>query len=426
VSLTFDVWPFLPPESRLPEENERWWQQCYTPSPLEGIIEGHTQWCVLVGLPQTGKSTILAALRRKWQANAFIIDDDIFLSQDKDVPGNILYRILSRASWILRQCLLKNPDKYFVFSTTQKEFLRWSVEKFHGRRAFLRWLDGLPGDVVKDLEAIPYEDIYPSTSVDVDGQIEELVNITARLGYQKVVVIADTHPFPSLTHTEEIIQTLRWLEPMQHTGIKVVMALPPTFSESQARELTRGRANILQVHGLIGESKEVINKYLSVATRGNVTSVDMFCSLALLEKISLLLKNEFEGPTVGAWIKAIFSILRIVKQREGSHLDVDDFPDIQMSLFESCIPLRVGADKNQLGLWRGYKWIQVDRAIYDFVELLISHPGKYINHEIMKTSKGNLHTLASRLRNMIEPDSTRAVYLKNVKGEGYCLDKVIT
>jgi hypothetical protein len=324
----------------------------------------------------------------------------------------------------LRYHLSEQPAQIPLLSQTQKEFLRWSVEKFHGYRAFARWLDGLPQEYAQAIQNIEFEDLYPSQTNDVQGQIEELVNISRRFGYQQVLVTVDTSPFPNPEQVQEIRQMLSWLEPMQHYGLKLIVALPEVFETKEIRELTRGRANVLEMETSLEHTWKVIARYLPIATEGTIKKIEKLCSPELIVKLQYLIQEEFDAPAVGAWLKFVETLLDVASEGKKLPLNADLFPQIRLSFYAHFMPLRLGSDSIELGVWRGYKWIRLDPSIYEFLAHLISHKGKRI-YEIPRTSKGNLHTLASRLRGKIEPDSSQTIYLKNIKGEGYWLENFI-
>jgi len=427
VQLNFARWPFALPEARLPEENERWWSECYLPHSVEDILESRSQWCILTGGYQSGKSTALAVLQRNWQERALLIQDD-FLPQppQEKTQGNILSHILSQASWVLRHHLGETPDDFSLLSTTQKEFLRWSLEKFHGRRAFLRWLDGLREDVAQTMQNIEFEDIYPSQTNDVDGQVEELTNLSKRLGYQQVLVTVDTPPFPTSEQVQEIRQTLGWLNPMQHIGLKLVMALPPSFTPREIMELSRGRASVLEMEASSERPLQIATRHISAATQGTLQNIDQLCSPKLALQLQGFTQEEFGSPTTGAWLKIVEILLDMASEGAKLPLQVDLFAKIRLAFYKRFMPLRLGSDNTELGVWRGYKWVTMDRAVYDFLALLIHHKDRRVGHEIVGTSKSNLHTLASRLRDAIEPDPLQTIYLKNQKGEGYWLENFVS
>ncbi|GER79437.1 MAG: hypothetical protein M5U11_16100 [Anaerolineales bacterium] len=419
--LTVSRWPFDPPNLRLPEDNERWWDECYLPHAVQNLLETRARWCILLGAYQSGKSTALDALRRKMEGIALVIEDDSLVKQDAP-EGNILHRILSRASLTLRQNLIEAPAKISLLSQTQLEFLRWSVEKFHGHRAFMRWLDGLPQEFSQSLYAIPFEDLYPSPTSDVQGQIEELTNLSARLGYQQTLALIDCPPFPTTEQEQEIQHILGWLEPMQHK-LKGIMALPPHYTPQKIKELCRGRADVFELEPDFNYNREVISRHLTAATDGAIQKLEQIGSPKLISQLRNFIQDEFYAPAIGAWIKVIDIILHEMRAEASFPLTIDSLPKIISSYYSRFASLRLGPAHANLGVWRGYKWIPLDRALYEFLVLLIRYKGKHITHEIAQTSKGNLHTLARRLRVAIEPDPTYPIFLHNSKGEGYWIEK---
>ncbi len=69
----FQRWPFLPLHMQTPEQNARWWAECFTLLPaVEQFIEVEGSAALLAG-PGNGKSTATAALGRFKGAEALII-----------------------------------------------------------------------------------------------------------------------------------------------------------------------------------------------------------------------------------------------------------------------------------------------------------------------------------------------------------------
>ncbi len=429
MSVHFERWPFAPPANRLPEEEERWWETCHVPHPALEVIESHSQWCVLRGGAQHGKSTLLRALKRRQDASALILEDEVFSDPREEAPqGNILYRILFHASWALRDRLRTQPEWFSHLSRTQLEFLRWAVEKFHGPRAFLRWLDGLPADHAQAMEKIPFEDLYPTqtASMDVDGQLEELVNLCHRLGYQQVLIHIDTPPFLSAGQQSEIRAMLGWLKPMQRYGIKVILAVPSLFSKEEISELGRGRLTLLDLETPPDFTKEVVERHLLASTAGQFQRLEQLCSPDLMRQLENMLEEEFGDFPPGAWLKVAEIVLEIAAKTEQVPLTEETFSVIRLAYAARCQPLRLGAPDMPPGVWRGRQWLNLDRALYEFLRLLMERKGKCVNHKMLHTSKSNLHTLASRLKKVIEPGPDYDVYLKNRKGEGYWLENFIS
>lgn len=428
MEVNFEHWPFAPPANRLPEEEERWWEICYTPPAVLEAIESRSQWCVLRGGFQQGKSTLLKALKRRQDAYALILEDDFFSTPHAEAPqGNILYRILFHASWALRDRFRSQPDLFSRLSKTQLEFLRWAVEKFHGQRAFLRWLDGLPAEHAQAVEKIPFEDLYPTqtASIDVDGQLEELINLCRRLDYQQVAIHLDTPPFLTADQQSEIRNMLGWLKPMERYGVRVILTLPHFFSKKEITELGRGRLTVLEIEAAPDFTQETIKSHLLAATHGQFEALPQLCSVSLMEKLKEMVTEEFGGSPPGAWLKIAEIVLETASQSGQIPLTEEAFSGIRQTYAVRYQPLRLGPPDMPPGVWRGYQWLNLDRALYEFLTTLMEQKGRCVNHEIVRTSKSNLHTLASRLKKIIEPNPGHDVYVKNRKGEGYWLENFI-
>lgn len=436
MSFTFLRWPFEAPEARLPEEEERWWAECYAPNPVQSVLESRSQWCVLLGGYQSGKSTALAALRRARQEQGVLILQEDFteflpppLAQSLPLSApSLLWRVLRRACWIARNQIGEQPHLLSGLSATQKEFLRWAIEKFYGRRAFLRWLD--TPDLEAGMRDVEYQDIYPSPLSDVEGQIEELLSLGRRLGYRSILVLVDLAPWLPPRLLKEIRATLGCLEPMQHPGLQVVMALPPVFEAADVVRLCRGRAAVLSTEVSEEHTRRVLSRYLLAATTGEIQQPEQLYAPDLLRQVQSFLQSEFpqsEGssPPIGAWLKATEILLEIAARASTLPLTASAFPEMRRAFYERFLPLRLAAGEEKVGVWRGYRWIPLERAAYEFLKALARGRGRPLDAESLHTSKGNLHTLASRLREAIEPEESSRIYLKNAKGEGYWLENIV-
>jgi hypothetical protein len=384
---------------------------------------------ILRGGYQSGKTTALAALRRARSQDALILNKDFATEASTAGPQtNILHWIMRTASWSLREHLSRHPELIPTLSRTQREFLRWSIEKFHQTRAFTRWLDGLPAMAAQELHKTQYTDLYPTQTItyDVQGQIEELVNLCTRIGFEQVLITVDLPPFPEPQVVTEINNLLGWLEPMQHPQLQLALALPPNLCTPERLQLTRGRAKIIDLSSSEQHTQDIMHRYLDLATNGRIQKLEELCNELLHQKLETVILREFDHPSPGAWIKLIKILLNKSKGwiDEGKKLQLDETvsEDIVREYYRLHLPLRVILNENRLGVWRGYKWIQLDRSRYDFLMLLFSRRGRRVNHNQAQTTKSYLHTLARRLRVAIEPYPSRPIYLQSDRGEGYWLE----
>ncbi|MBL7164840.1 MAG: winged helix-turn-helix domain-containing protein [Anaerolineales bacterium] len=429
MTFDFENCPFSPPQTWIPDEEERWWANCYLPHLSESALHDSPQWLILRGGYQSGKTTALSALRRARSQNALVLIKDFAIEVlTSEPPTNILLWIMRTASWDLREYLSRRPELIHTLSQTQREFLRWAIEKFHKTRAFARWLDGLPSAAAQELQEIPFIDLYPTqtTTYDVQGQIEELVNLCTRLGFQQVLVTVDVPPFPELQIVKEIDSFLGWLEPMQHPQLQLVLALPPDFCNPERLKLTRGRVKIIDISPSNRHTQTTIHRYLTTATNGNIQQIEQLCTKALFEQLNSFILQEFDSPVVGAWVKFLQIILERAKHwvEGGKTLPLEGacFNGMVREYCRHYLPLKKAADDNHLGVWRGHRWIRLDRSSYDFLMLLFRSRGHPIDHIHTQTKKSNLHTLARRLRVAIEPIPSDPVYVQNIRGEGYWLE----
>ena len=196
MSLKVERWPFLSPQMRTPQEEERWWAECYVPDPHEAVLQSHPDWTIVTGGVGSGKSTMLRALKHSKAATALILEDDILSWRGrltKESP-NLLFRVMCTSSRALRQHFLTSPADLDRLSPAQREFLRWLIEKFNDPRSYVRWLDGLPAKAAALMDAVPFGDLYRSQTEtqDVDAQIEELLNLSRRVGYEEILVTFST------------------------------------------------------------------------------------------------------------------------------------------------------------------------------------------------------------------------------------------
>lgn len=421
--MEFSFWPFVSPAHRLPAEEERWWQECYVPTPAHILAEQHSQGCIIMGGYQSGRSTLLSALKRSLCRDYLVVEDE-FLSQptQTSAPGNALYRMLRQAIWNVREHLREKPERLEqIRSRTVLEFLRWGMEKFHGQRAYLRWLDALPEGVANHLAGIPFEDLYPTQQdiQDVQGQIEEVLNLVRQIGYRGIVVLVDVFPFPTTDQVQELRSLLGWRELMHHAGLKWVIAIPPILSQQEIQSLLRDRLPIFGLEVTPGFIEQVLAGYLKTATGGHIEVLEQLCTPALKQRLEETMRDEFGKPALGAWVK-LTGLLLEVFQSTGERIDEDRFPHIYTLYLSRFCPLHPDPNPGRIGIWRGYRWIELDHSLYEFLQKL-AHAGQPIDHLVLHISKSNLHTLASRLRKALGGREME-IYLKNTRSEGYFLE----
>jgi len=101
--------------------------------------------------------------------------------------------------------------------------------------------------------------------------------------------------------------------------------------------------------------------------------------------------------------------------------------EIKRAFYARFIPLRL--DPHHRGIWRGPKFIPLDKQPFRLLEILAQHKGKpMLSEDLNKDVAGslsNVHTLVRRVREAIEPDPSVPIYLKNRQDEGYWLENLV-
>jgi len=426
MSLSFARWPFLHSRARSSEENERWWKDCYVSNGTEGMLRGKA-WCALTGPYGSGKSTTLAAVSRSHES-ALIIDyfPAAWSASLREEQKNHLYQIMALSSYVIRRYLTDHPDKLSTLSKSMREYLRWLIEKFNDPRAYIRWLDGVPPETEQNFRDIEYQDLYPTQTetLDVQGQIEELVNLVRRLGFQQLLVLADTDAILTSIQIDKVGNLLGWLELMHHDGLNFIVSLSPLCEDLIER--SRGRLGLVEMMTSKEHTREVINRHIHVATDGKLISMEQIASADLLALLSPMIENEYGEAALGAWV-SVTKILLELAQKGGLPVTETSYDEVRNTFFSQCLPLRLDPGSDRHGVWRGHKWIQLDMSVFDFLKTLWRFRGQPIDGSqlVAHISTENLHTLARRLRVAIEPDASQPIYLKSRRAEGYWLENSI-
>lgn len=434
MTLVVSRWPFLAEEQRTPEENTRWWAECYQPSPAEVTLRGTNHSVIISGGPGSGKSVTLKALEKSAGERLLI-----FAYPVTRWPGgpyawtggsNHLGQIMACASMVIKDFLMHQPDKLSQLSKTNLDYLRWLIEKYSGERAFKRWADVINQPALLNLLNQPFDDLYPTDTAlpDVQGQIEELVTLSRRFGFEEVVVIVDVNEAEVANEVtlDRVKDLFGWLTPLQFEGFAIKAALPEYIVEkAQLVDRSRGRINFGALRWSAGECREIGNRHLQAAT---ANELKLLSDLAL-EDLLTSLEKEIEilsgAPSPRAWLRLTVTLLDHYT-KHGQKLAQDQYGDLIHTYFAKYVPLKF--DTVRRGVWRGVLFIPLDEQPFNFLEILWQHRNHgYANETLLKkvaSSQGNLNTLANRLRKKIEPVPNNPVYLLNTRSQGYWLENV--
>ncbi len=416
-----DRWPFAPLDN-LPEALQvRWWEECFLPTPAYEILRNQPHWAVIIGKAGCGTSTLLRALKQDRQSTDLVLDLSIGLQPEgKNSDSNLLREIMTQAA---REFCFRFSDHQAwleKISLTQREFLRWLIEKFLGHRPYLVFLDGLESAAQNLMAGVELVELYATQTetMDVQGQITELSNLSRSVGYLNLLVVVDTLPYASEAQLAKLVDFLGWLEPMHHRGFVVIVAITQMLFEMyQLDFLMRGRVKVIQLETSPQATHLIVGKRLSAATGGQIHHLTQMVETKLLNQLETMIEQEFGALAPGPLIHVTDLLLESLEH--GCRLDENLYETVRDNFYLQHLPLRLAAQTQQLGVWRGHRFIPLDAGPYDLLKRLAKS-----RVETWGGKGGNeyLHTLASRLRKAIEPDPKNPIYVQNRRSEGYWLN----
>jgi len=439
MSLTVARWVFQPPHARSLEENERWWRECYVPSATDAVIQSQPHWRIIVGGPGCGKSIALDALERQRREHAFVLRyTPEYWPHGRRVlkkDGNHLSQLMALAGFTIRHTPTIALDRIIPLPRFQREFLRWLMDKFGGPRTYVRWIQSLGGSDDDTRLSVPYEDLYPTETefLDVQGQIEDLIALVRQWGYTQVLVLIDTENL-TLELLKELENLFDWLELMHHEGLAVVTAVTPeVFKQANLVQRARGRVSVTKLQWTREQCRTLADRHIAAATERQAQSLEQLVNPNLVQRLEAMIEAEYGTPTPQGWIALAEILLDFVSQ-SGKPLDAKLDAEIHRAYFARFMPLRLDKTPNHRGIWRGPKFISLDEQPFRLVEALAQQKGMPVSSEDLgrvvglsksKSKLANIHTLARRVRQVIEPDPSVPIYLKNRQDEGYWLENLV-
>lgn len=432
---TVSQWPFLPAEQRTPEQNERWWTECYVPSPADVTLRGLARSVIVAGGSGSGKSIALQAFERQEAARWLIFRYPIerWPGEPFALVGERqhLGQLMACAAMAIKDFLASQPDNVAALSPTKLEFLRWLIEKYSTARTFRRWADDLNQPALLKLLDQPFEDIYPTDTAlpDVQGQIEELIMLSRRCGFAGVVALVDINDMEGLNESilEKMSHLFGWLTPLQFEGFAIKAALPESAVEkAKLVERSRGRISFVSLCWPLEACREVSQRHLQAATGNSLKDLGELAVNELLTALEDKLVAAYGSPQPQAWLRLTLMLLETYLKHKQP-LGLGQYKELIQTYFASYVPLKF--DRARRGVWRGVEFIPLDEQPFNFLEVLWQHRGgQYANEALLlqvASSQANLNTLANRLRKKIEPAPDQPIYLLNTRSQGYMLENVM-
>jgi hypothetical protein len=439
----FDSWPFDPQE---PEDVNRWWETCFYLNPVAQTLLQHPYWSVLFGGPLSGKSSVLAWVRRQQAETALIVDyPPQKWPKPNDPPEiNHLSRMMRLAAEQIRDWIMAQPDRLANLTESQDELLRWLLEKFIHPRAYIRMVDALPPALDADLRRVPFTDLYPTQvdGGDVEGQINELVTLVRRLGKERIIFFIDINGMLRVQQVDQLEALFKWQALKHQDGFQGILALSE-MDKRQAEwiELARRRIKPFMLKQNEEQSLAIADRFVALATRGAVERLQDLLTPDQFSWLTQLVQVEFEGQPAGAWVKLAHLLLEQLTS-VNQPLQAPEFETLCRNFYCRHLKLYVNLKSDRCGVWRGSRFIPLDPGPYSLVKKMVEKKGEPVfNTDIKekKVNKMNMHTLVHRIREKIEPElgeenqtqpgqskqEPAPIYVINKKSYGYWLEHFV-
>lgn len=432
-------WPFWP-EQRSDEQTRQWWRVCYVPAAADRQLENLYHWFVLAGPPASGKSVALA----KW-ADAEAGDSLLLPYPPERWPGartawhpqdpSHLAQMLAVAAQAIAETLQLDPARAAGVAPFQREFLRALLERQGGARRYQRFVLSLPPELRDAYQSVPSDvDFFGGgdTLVAVQALIQELMLLVNALGYLRVVYVVDPPTPLGPAHLGPLGDLFGWLDLTDNPDFVVVAALRDDLLRGSATlARARSRVSLVYTDWTAAECHEVAARHLRQALPEAPADapLERWLTPEFVARLDNLVAKECGQPNPAAWARLAETALYAIHRADAplsAPLAAEDFPTLCQLYFSRHVTLRLDPERH--GVWRGARLLPLEEKLLRFLQLL--HRRKHMVNwddpdlRQLASSKNNVHSIASRVRKVIEPDPEKPVFLQNKRGldGGYWLE----
>jgi hypothetical protein len=297
---------------------------------------------------------------------------------------------------------------------------------------------GLRGDLAERFLAVSAgADFFADNQSlrSVRAQIEELTELLRGLGRDRVVYVIDP-PTPLGPDHVDALSTLLGRLDMADIPSFVVAAVVPDdlLKDGQLMTRARGRVGLVYTDWTTEECHHAAERHLwSALNDPNVPLVDLL-SPDIIMALDEMVAQLYGEPSPAGWVNLVETALYLTRratERLSAPVCPEDFAKFQVVYFARHVRLRL--DAHQRAVWRGPLFIPLSEQSYRLLELLLQRGGKVVNWyddddlRLLAGSPGNVHSIVSRTRKLIEPVPDSWVYLKNERGDsgGYRLENYV-
>lgn len=431
--MLYEPWPFSPANAFTPDQAVRWWQEIFLRTDAIRDFTAVSGSAILVGEAGSGKSVALQALLRETADSLLHVPYPVQnwpQGQRPWLPGrrHVSQLMAATANEIVR-LLNQDPRRLQQCHELLQEFLIWLVQKHLGRRTLVRLLQQINRTTGANL-VIParddVEDIYPSDhhTADVRGQIDELAELVQALGFAGVMITIDLNEQEASLSGQDLGELFR-LDLLENPGVMLRAVLPKSVAlQAQIENRVGGHLRIIPIYLAEADITELVQRYLQMATGGEVSKLEELANAAVLNRARKELNTLYTAPTVAGWLHWTETILtQYLAQPKPAPLT--DPRAAALAFYQRHVPIRLVPD--QMAVWRGPQLLTLDRQPFELLRTLFDLQGQPAPDALLQIAgtQANLNTLIGRIRKIIEPIAKTNVYIQNKRDLGYWLENFV-